>query len=74
MLRRWFYLVLGFTFPFFWAFHDAGMLKVLYLPLQLLASTSRTGWPSFVTASLLYTSVALIFEIMHRVRKNISPE
>lgn len=74
MLRRWFYLVLGFTFPFFWAFHDAGMLKVLYSPLQLLASTSRTGWPSFVTAGLLYTAIAFIFEIMYRLRRNISPE
>jgi hypothetical protein len=74
MLRRWFYLLLGFTFPFFWAFHDAGMLKVLYFPLQVLASTSSTGWPSFVTAFLLYLVLGMVFEIMYRIRKDISPE
>lgn len=74
MLRRWFYLLLGFTFPFFWAFHDSGVLRVLYAPLQKLASTSSTGWPSFITAGLLYTIIGVIFEVMYRLRKNISPE
>ncbi|MDH3328394.1 MAG: hypothetical protein OEM01_04105 [Desulfobulbaceae bacterium] len=74
MVRRWFYVLLGFTFPFFWAVHAAGTLKVLYYPLQLIASTTVTGWPSFVTASLLYAVVAVVFEITHRTRKNLSPE
>ena len=74
MLRRWFYLLLGFTFPLFWAFHDAGMLKALYYPIQALASTSSTGWPSFISAVLLYLVVTACFEIMYRIRRSITPE
>jgi hypothetical protein len=74
MVRRWFYFLLGLTFPIFWTLHAAGTLKILYYPLQLLASTASTGWPSFISASLLYTVAALVFEIMYRSRKSITPE
>ncbi len=73
-MRKWFYLLLGFTFPFFWTFHATGMMKILYLPIQKLASTTSAGWPSFVSACLLYGISALIFELTYRVRKNLSPE
>ena len=74
MVRRWFYLLLGFTFPFFWALHAAGTLKILYYPLQAVTSTTATGWPSFVTTSLLYAGVVAVFELTYRTRKDISPE
>ncbi len=74
MARKWFYLLLGFTFPFFWAFHAAGALEVLYYPVQIIASTAGTGWPSLITASLLYAVIAIVFEIICRTRKNLTLE
>lgn len=74
MIRRWYYLLAGFTFPFFWAFHAAGKLKILYYPIQMMASTKSTGWPSFITATLLYLAVTVVFEIMYRTRKDLTPE
>lgn len=74
MVRRWFYLMLGFSFPTFWAFHSIGTLKILYQPIQWIASTEKTGWPSFITANLLYAVIIVIFEVIYRVRKEISPE
>ncbi|MHB8810947.1 MAG: hypothetical protein ACYC9M_13190 [Desulfobulbaceae bacterium] len=35
-LRKGYYLLLGFTFPFYWAAHAAGFMATLYRPLQLL--------------------------------------
>lgn len=73
-LRRGFYLLLGFTFPFFWAFHATGFMAVLYRPLQHLFATAGTGWPSLVTASMLYCGAAGLFELLFRVRGDITPE
>jgi len=74
MVRRWFYLLLGFSFPFFWAFHAAGTMKVLYYPIQVIASTDNTEWPSLLTACLLYSIITAVFEILYRTRKNLTPE
>ncbi len=72
-LRRAFYLLLGFTFPGFWLFHAGGLLASLYLPLQTLFHTKATGWPSFITASLLYIAAIILFEFLARVLKNARP-
>ncbi len=72
-LRRAFYLLLGFTFPGFWLFHASGLLASLYLPLQKLFHTEATGWPSFITASLIYIATTAIFEFFFRVLKNARP-
>ncbi len=73
-LRRGFYLLLGFTFPFFWAVHATGFLAAIYRPLQHLFATSGTGWPSLVTASLLYCGAVGVFELLLRGREDITPE
>lgn len=67
-LRKGFYLLLGFTFPFYWAIHDAGFMAALYRPLQHLFATTGSGWPSMVTASLLYGGAAGLFELLFRAR------
>lgn len=72
-LRRGFYLLLGFTFPGFWLFHADGLLASLYLPLQKIFHTQATGWPSFITASLLYIATIVLFEFLARVLKNARP-
>lgn len=72
-IRRGFYLILGFTFPGFWALHASGLVSVLYSPLQKLFSTEATGWPSFITACLLYIGMILLFELFSRAWKNVHP-
>ncbi len=72
-LRRGFYLLLGFTFPGFWLFHAGGLLAPLYLPLQKLFHTEATGWPSFITASLIYISAIAVFEFFAGALKNARP-
>ena len=73
-MRKWFYLLMGFTFPFFWTFHSMGKMKVLYYPIQKMTSTTSTGWPSFVSASLLYIVVCIAFEATYRARKNMEKD
>ncbi len=72
-MRRGFYLILGFTFPGFWAFHASGLLSWLYSPLQNLFGIETTGWLSFFTASLLYIFLTVIFELFTRAWKNVHP-
>jgi hypothetical protein len=72
-LRQGFYLLLGLTFPGFWVFHAAGKLSILYRPLQWLAETETTGWPSFISASLLYLAVTVVFEFLFRILKEYHP-
>ncbi len=72
-LRRTFYLLLGFTFPGFWLFHAGGLLASLYQPLQKLFHTQTTGWPAFITASLLYIAAIALFEIFAKALKNAHP-
>ena len=72
-MRRGFYLILGLTFPGFWAFHAGGLLSVLYRPLQNLFGIETSGWLSFITACLLYTFLTVIFELFSRAWKNVHP-
>ncbi|MGD9949230.1 MAG: hypothetical protein AB7U29_12230 [Desulfobulbus sp.] len=62
LLRRGFYLLIGFTFPGFWVLHASGLIAVLYKPLQLLFHTKAAGWPALITASLLYLGMIACFE------------
>ncbi|MDD2467747.1 MAG: hypothetical protein PHI97_27520 [Desulfobulbus sp.] len=64
LLRRGFYLLIGFTFPGFWVLHASGFIAVLYRPLQLLFHTKAVGWPALITASLLYLGVIVGFEAL----------
>ena len=73
-MRKWFYLLLGFSFPFFWTAHSMGKMGVLYAPIQKLASTSSTGWPSFVSAAMLYIIFGVIFEVTYRARKSMETD
>lgn len=72
-LRRAFYLLVGLTFPGFWILHAAGFASFLYLPLQRLLHTRASGWPSLLTALLLYGAVIACFEALMRARKQIQP-
>ncbi len=72
-MRRGFYLILGFTFPGFWAFHSSGLLSWLYLPLQNFFGIETTGWLSFFTACLLYIFLTVVFESFSKAWKNVHP-
>jgi len=72
-MRRGFYLILGFTFPGFWTFHAGGFASWLYRPLQTLSGTETTGWPSFITACLIYTGLTVLFELFARAWSNAHP-
>lgn len=74
LLRRSFYLMLGFSFPFFWVMHATGFLNVLYLPIQKIFSTQSSGWPSLLSAILLYICVTVMFEFLSRAKQDIIPE
>lgn len=73
MLRSMCYLVLGFTFPLFWMYHAAGLWSFLYKPIQLLLGIEISGWPSFITAFLLYATGCLVLELFFRLLKNAQP-
>lgn len=73
LLRQVFYLLLGMSFPAFWIFHASGLWEILYRPLQFLTGTQKTGWPSFLTACLVYAAVTAVFECMYRLLKNAQP-
>ena len=72
-MRQLYYLMVGLTFPGFWAFHAEGYWAALYLPLQKLFHTTATGWPSFCSALLLYGVVTVLFELFRRARDNARP-
>jgi len=72
-LRQSFYLFLGFTFPGFWIFHAGGFWSMLYRPIQVIIGSEATGWPSFITACLVYLVAVLIFECCYRLLKNAHP-
>ncbi len=62
LLRRGFYLLIGFTFPGFWLLHASGLFAWIYTPLQRLFHTKTALWPSLITASLLYLGAIICFE------------
>ncbi len=65
-IRKSFYMIIGLTFPFFWAFHSTGFMNYLYLPLQLLTGSTGTGWPSFISAFCIYMICTVLFEGFYR--------
>lgn len=73
LIRRTFYLFIGLTFPAFWISHASGWGAFLYRPIQQLFATTAGGWPSFITACLLYLLAIVCFESLHRLLKNIRP-
>lgn len=73
IVRRGFYLIVGFTFPGFWMLHASGFGAHLYRPIQQLLQTSSVGWPSLVTATVCYGTAILCFEICWRLIKNAQP-
>lgn len=72
-LRRGFYLIVGFTFPGFWMFHASGFGAALYRPIQTLFQSTAMGWPSLITAILLYLAAICCFEACWRLLKNTHP-
>ena len=74
ILRRAFYLLIGFTFPGFWMLHASGLAAELYRPLQRLCATTAVGWPSLLTASLLYGGLILCFESIRLLAARLSRE
>ena len=73
LLRRGFYLIVGFTFPGFWMLHASGFGAHLYRPIQQLFQTSAVGWPSLVTAASCYGAAILCFELCWRLIKDAQP-
>lgn len=74
LLRRAFYLLIGFTFPGFWTLHASGLAAGLYEPVQMLFATTAVGWPSLLTASLLYGGLILFFESIRLLAARLSRE
>lgn len=74
LLRRAFYLLIGFTFPGFWMLHASGWASGLYKPIQRLCATTAVGWPSLLTASLLYGALILCFEAIRLLAVRLSRE
>ncbi len=64
----------GFTFPGFWMLHASGFWSVLYKPLQWMLHTQAVGWPSLITASLLYLCLIFCFEALRLLLANASRE
>lgn len=73
ILRRGFYLIIGFTFPGFWMLHASGFGTFLYRPIQLMFHTSAIGWPSLVTALLCYSMAIFCFEACRRLMRGAQP-
>ncbi|PIE56659.1 MAG: hypothetical protein CSA34_03355 [Desulfobulbus propionicus] len=71
MIRRTFYLIIGFSFPFFWTFHANGLLKALYLPIKRFLGIQSSLWPSLFTAILVYGLIIFIFELLLRTREDL---
>ncbi len=72
-IRQSFYLVLGLTFPAFWAVHASGFAAALYLPIQRVTHAASSTWPSLLTAVLLYGAITALFECLYRVIRNAHP-
>ena len=74
LIKRSFYILLGFSFPFYWMFHATGFADIFYKPIQFIASTENTTWPSFITATLTYVGLVVLIERLNRRRKSFNPE
>jgi hypothetical protein len=74
LFRRSFYMLLGFSFLFYWGFHMEGFADLLYRPIQVIASTESTMWPSFITAFLTYAGLIVLIERLWRGRADFTNE
>lgn len=73
LFRRAFYLAIGLTFPGFWVVHAAGFGAFLYRPLQSFFHSNAVGWPSLITALLLYMMAIICFETCFRLLRSAHP-
>jgi len=73
LIRRGFYLIAGFTFPGFWMIHASGYGAIVYQPIQHFFHTATVGWPSLITATLIYLAAMGCFEACWRLLKNTRP-
>ena len=73
LIRRGFYLIAGFTFPGFWMIHASGYGAIVYQPIQHYINTPAVGWPSLITATLIYLAAMVSFEACWRLLKNTRP-
>ena len=73
LIRRGFYLIAGFTFPGFWMIHASGYSAIIYQPIQHFFHTSAVGWPSLITATLIYLAAMGCFEACWRLLINTRP-
>lgn len=73
-VRRSFYMLLGFSFPFFWGYHMEGFANLLYRPIQLITATESTMWPSFITAFLSYIGLIVLIERVCRREEVLTNE
>ncbi len=63
-IRRFFYAVIGFSWPFFYLFHSAGMWDHIYRPFT---SQEPVGfWPPFLSSILIYGLAIILFELCHK--------
>ena len=67
-------MLLGFSFPFYWGFHMEGFANLLYRPIQVIASTESTMWPSFITAFLTYAGLIVLIERLWRRKADLTNE
>lgn len=72
-IRRGFYLLVGFTFPGFWVMHASGFMKSCYEPIQRIIGSESAGWPSFISASLIYLAVIIFYEGSYWLLKKHHP-
>ena len=54
--------------------HASGWAAGLYHPVQQLFATTAVGWPSLLTASLLYGGLVLCFETIRLLATRLSRE
>lgn len=74
-LKRTFYMLFGFTFPFFWAYHASGVADFLYRPIQFIAGTESRIWPAFITTFILYMGTIIMIQTVTRPKKRaFTPE
>ena len=74
LFRRGFYLLIGFTFPGFWALHASGFMDGLYTPIQRVFHTTSVSWPALISAGFLYFGAIVCFELLRFFLARINHE
>lgn len=72
-MRQAFYLLLGFSFPWFWMFHSSGFWAGIYAPLLGFLGEGARTWLSLISALIIYILAAVVFETAFRLIKNARP-